>query len=882
MKNKFVFIFLLLSFLNHPTLAKINYLIDLEKINNFSFETNVIFEKSILNLFPSVKQETLDNLFNYNENFSISVDNFQKFDQLIDKLIKEKEILISDTVRVSNEIISKVNIIIVKQRILSSLARALKININFDQNVLDIVSKHKTKIIIQENVVLEKPSPGAYSYIGAAGGLAAIAGGGLGGGGSSSSGGSCNDGCYRNTINGSFGTEYNANSALAAQNILSFNDYGYTGGGIKVGVVDSGIDFDHQEFSGKQVLGTDFASSASGFDDDENGHGTHVASIIAGVRDGQGMRGMAYDATLYSYKVDNDGDSGLEGITASNLGLIFNQHVTDGAKVSNNSWGSGTDIAGVSENSIRTNYSAWLTSLTNFKNNGGVVVFAAGNEQLSNPDQFGGAPYRITEYKDNWLVVMSLNHNLKEASYTNRCGVAYDFCVAAIGGETASTGGVYAANTNTLNGYTRKQGTSMAAPHVSGLVAVLMEKFPSLSNTQIVSRIKTTATYSGLTDKSGNSSESLSTSQKQSIWGQGFINSTAASSVIGSFSYPTGNNNSHRSRNISNSKISISSTISPKMFEKIKRSKFIVFDTFDGARFEVTGDVIFKKSNKKSTNIFVGIPNQIYQKQIEKISFFKVNQNDFFKLNSLSKGDIKYISNSTNFWNEKAGLFRGADNRSEQNVNQLEWNLNKIGPLNFNTSAIISDKHELISHGLSLKFQNRNQTFKSFIGVSNDNPSYNLGLINDKSIATKGRGIEFGSELMITDNISLFGGFNSKYLSNIKSSISNYGVIDGEEEGYTFGIHFNKNNENYVFGFSRQNELTNGTLEILSPAGKDSNGNIYWSKKHFNIEKENYMPFIASYSKKVFDNFSISSSLQEDENENGKLGSLRFFGKLKF
>ena len=57
---------------------------------------------------------------------------------------------------------------------------------------------------------------------------------------------------------------------------MSLNDYGYDGTGINVAVVDSGIDASHPEFDGKTIQGYDFASSATGYRFDENGHGTHV------------------------------------------------------------------------------------------------------------------------------------------------------------------------------------------------------------------------------------------------------------------------------------------------------------------------------------------------------------------------------------------------------------------------------------------------------------------------------------------------------------------------------------------------------------------------------------------------------------------------------
>ena len=89
-------------------------------------------------------------------------------------------------------------------------------------------------------------------------------------------------------------------------------------------------------------------------------------------------------------------------------------------------------------------------------------------------DQWGGMPYRITELDDEWLVVGAVSTSGAEASFNNRCGVAKDFCVVAPGVN------IYAANTSSKGGgYTQMSGTSMATPHVAGLAAALMEKFPA-------------------------------------------------------------------------------------------------------------------------------------------------------------------------------------------------------------------------------------------------------------------------------------------------------------------------------------------------------------------------------------------------------------------
>ena len=188
--------------------------------------------------------------------------------------------------------------------------------------------------------------------------------------------------------------------------------------------------------------------------------------------------------------------SGLEGLSSdAAIASIFNRHVTDNIKVSNNSWGGSTAITSASESAIRASYPSTITAMRAAQNNGTIIVFASGNDSRSEVDSWGGSPYRISELVNEWLVVTSVDSDGIEPSYTNRCGVSSAFCVTAVGGNTSSAaGGVYGAatgtNDSTTSNYVSYQGTSMAAPHVSGLAAALAEKFPSLTAAQIVTRIK--------------------------------------------------------------------------------------------------------------------------------------------------------------------------------------------------------------------------------------------------------------------------------------------------------------------------------------------------------------------------------------------------------
>ena len=252
-----------------------------------------------------------------------------------------------------------------------------------------------------------------------------------------------------NSIN--YTPEYNNQEGLALIGADSINNVA-TGSGIRVAVNDTGIDENHQEFSDKTIYGTDFAGTGNA-KYDGYGHGSHVAGIIAADKDASGMRGVAYNATLYSYKIGNNSGT-LVGIdTDAEWSDVIDQHDTDNIHVSNNSWGSSTAINSVSASWINTNYSNSVASLKTAVSEGTIFVWATGNDYSVRPSWESGMPYRIDDIENGWIAVMAVDHNKKETDYTNRCGVAADWCVVAPGGGLASdeSSGVYSVDANTTN-----------------------------------------------------------------------------------------------------------------------------------------------------------------------------------------------------------------------------------------------------------------------------------------------------------------------------------------------------------------------------------------------------------------------------------------------
>ena len=210
------------------------------------------------------------------------------------------------------------------------------------------------------------------------------------------------------------------------------------GAGVKVGVIDTGCDDVHAEqgdLSGAVAEWKDFSGSRRG-PRDADGHGTHVAGIIAARRNAKGLVGVAPEAKIYVAKALGDDGSGTMDAVAAGIYWCLER----GARVINMSLG-GTQEDPVLRAAIKAAIAAGVT-----------VVCAAGNE--------GGA----VDFPGRWpecLAVSAVDKLRRIAPFSCR-GEEVD--VAAPGVEILSTfrGGTYAS----------LSGTSMAAPFVAGLVAL--------------------------------------------------------------------------------------------------------------------------------------------------------------------------------------------------------------------------------------------------------------------------------------------------------------------------------------------------------------------------------------------------------------------------
>ncbi|WP_369324918.1 autotransporter outer membrane beta-barrel domain-containing protein [Serratia marcescens] len=345
-------------------------------------------------------------------------------------------------------------------------------------------------------------------------------------------------------------SEFNAEWGLGAIHADQAYAAGYTGKGIKLGIFDQPVYARHPEFAGENKVinlvtkgireytdpyipvkkGDDFRYDGTPSVDSDGtlgSHGTHVGGIAAGSRDGGAMHGVAFNAQIISAE---NGDPGPEdGIILGNDGAVYQAGwdalVASGARIINNSWGIGItekfDEGGYDpayphftvndaqkqfdqiKKILGTKPGGAYQGAIDAARSGVVTIFAAGNDgNLNNPDAMAGLAYFVPEIAPNWLSVASLQDPTNTGDYSistfsSRCGYTASFCVSAPGTRVYSSVIEGTSLENLTTGYAKYSGTSMAAPHVAGSVAVLMERFPYLSGAQVAEVLKTTATDMG-------------------------------------------------------------------------------------------------------------------------------------------------------------------------------------------------------------------------------------------------------------------------------------------------------------------------------------------------------------------------------------------------
>ena len=337
-----------------------------------------------------------------------------------------------------------------------------------------------------------------------------------------------------------------SNFSIRAQEVHAA---GINGAGVTVAVVDSGIDARHPDLAQRVVRNyklVDVGTVAAGVSappimmrmdtgpfnnsDTSSGHGTHVAGIIAADNtDGKAL-GVAPGAKLVGYGTG-------EAVFVFNVLTAFDDIISAGdIKVVNNSWGSSFRLFNPDEPINQASLALYGAGIT--------VVFAAGNastEMALNP--YSAAPWVISvgngtlahqrnttssggiEFDNAFLTLLPAADEKHLVFNGDRIGL-YHPSVSAPGTDIVSTATTGVLVTSLPGGTASASGTSMAAPHIAGVAALMLQKNPKLTPAEIKSAMQVTS----------DPMPSLANTAKVEPFfrsGYGFVNAKAAVDLVG-------------------------------------------------------------------------------------------------------------------------------------------------------------------------------------------------------------------------------------------------------------------------------------------------------------------------------------------------------------
>ena len=413
---------------------------------------------------------------------------------------------------------------------------------------------------------------------------------------------------------------------------------GATGNGITLGIVDSGVDPSHPKFGGKLEVGNvegyepDFSTcdnpAIDGSCHSILGHGTFVAGIMAASRgadpDGSAgdpaasgsapaIHGVAFDAEVISVGFPSL-DEVIEDILSENLEQIQELpelirgiestlerqfasafgRLNGRATAVNASFGLPGNIEEFGAEDLRRRFPNVIEAIAQEGTPAGertVYVWAAGNARgeinLDDPVESGssveivaGLPVRIPELRGHSLAVVATDRQGTIAEFSNRCGIAKDFCLAAPGVNiTGPVPGFYCpAGTTECYLTFEEAGTSSAAPFVTGGIGLLAQQFRNqLGNDEIVERLLATA------DKAGMYADS-------DIYGQGFLDLDAATRPVGETRMLTGQALSGPSAPSVGSAVHLGAAFGDALAQGLAQSEIASFDELDAPFFSPLGD----------------------------------------------------------------------------------------------------------------------------------------------------------------------------------------------------------------------------------------------------------------------------------------------------
>lgn len=685
----------------------------------------------------------------------------------------------------------------------------------------------------------------------------------------------------------------------------------------------------------------------------ESQHGTNIASLIVGKQfdmygSNVGASGIAPDAIVLPYLI-----SATYNVNGTNISIFTNdKYIADafldaakkGAVAINNSWGIGMnwyDKNNISsdwdlkyddqEKKIYYNYGSYYgirdVNISTFENQYGkyflnsmkdvvnkhdsIFVFAAGNDGQAGPDLEALIPLYLknndgsytfydknTDFYKNFIVVTAYdteNHTI--ASWSNRCGVAKNYCLTAPGVNLIMD---QIDDDKTSSRFVAASGSSFSAPIVTGAIAVLKGAYPYLTGADITRLLFVTA-------------RDLGTPGIDEVYGWGMLDLERATRPVGDTLVPVDTNVFKlKSFSTADSGANLSSKISNSI--KNLNLSFAFFDSFNRPFMTNLNDYIGIEKNRIDT---IDVVKNFATKSNNKIALNKNGSSNFYFSNSVVENhnyqELEFSKEINNLEDNNYGFnFYFGNNPYnafiDKNINfynnyslSKSYNYNIINPYfkansnyNFATNNIfkLNDNLSLNFGALYQKYtMNYEKKYKN--EISNDeigdafsiingityvpknfiSSKIELGILNEKDTlhGSKMDGafnigknnitylINLQNDFKIGEKFSIFTKANfgwTKVNTNTMSLIKDVSTIYSNSFG--FGANYNFKNSNMSLLITQPVQIKSGNIKMNLPIGRDYDGNIYYQNHKIDLKSDKEINYQLAFNKNISEDSSFN------------------------